>query len=74
MTMLSRQKHGQYHLWLYVAKVSYFGQFGWMYLCDFYKIFRKCYFEYILSKTVTKIGGHPVCLEATVQNVSSNHN
>ena len=40
----------------------------------FYTIFRKCYFEYILSKTVTKIGGHQVCLEATVQNVSSIHN
>ena len=23
-----KAKHGQYHLWLYVAKVSYFGQFG----------------------------------------------
>ena len=23
-----KAKHGQYHLWLCVAKVSYFGQFG----------------------------------------------
>ena len=48
---------------------------GWMYLCDSVLYdFQKSYFEYILSKTVTKIGGHQVCLEATVQNVSSKHN
>ena len=44
-----------------------------MYLYDFYTIFRKCHFEYILSKTLKKIGGHQVCLETTVQNASSNH-
>ena len=57
-----------------LQKCDTLANLGWMYLCDFYTIFRKCYFEYILSKTVTKIGGHQVCLEATVQNVSSNHN
>ena len=73
-----KAKHGQYHLWLYVAKVSFLAlkvaNLGWMYVCDFYTIFRECYFEYILSKTVTKIGGHQVFLEATVRNISSNHN
>ena len=32
---------------------------GWMYLCDFYTIFRKCYFEYILSKNCDKNWGSP---------------
>ena len=70
-----KAKHGQYHLWLYVAKVSYFGQFGvdvpvW-FLYDFQEML---FWAHILSKTVTKIGGHQVCLEATVRNKSSNHN
>ena len=40
---------------------------GWMYLYDFYTIFRKCHFQYKLSKTVKKLGGHQVCLETAVQ-------
>ena len=74
MTMLSRQNMANTIFGCMLQKCHTLANLGWMYLCDFYMIFRKCYFEYILSKTVTKIGGHQVCLEATVQNVSSNHN
>ena len=74
MTMLSRQNMvNTIFGWMW-QKCHTLANLEWISLCDFYTIFRKCYFEYIiLSKTVTKIGGHQVCLEATVQNVSSNH-
>ena len=85
MTMLSRQNMVNTIFGCMWQKCHALANLGWMYLCDFYTIFRKCYFEYILSKTVTKIGGHQVtsedwcwdchqvCLEATMRNKSSNH-
>ena len=74
MTMLSKQNMVNTIFGCMWQKCHTLANLGWMCLCDFYTIFRKCYFEYILSKTVTKIGGHQVCLEATVRNISSNHN
>ena len=74
MTMLSRQNMVNTIIGCMWQKCHTLANLGWMYVCDFYTVFRKCYFEYILSKTVTKIGGHQVCLEATVRNISSNHN
>ena len=74
MTMLSRQKMVNTIFGCMSQKCHTLANLGWMYLYDLYTIFRKCHFEYILSKTVTKIGGHQVCSEAIVQNVSNNHN
>ena len=39
---------------------------GWMYLYDFYTIFRKCHLSTYFQK-LWKNGGHQVCLETTVQ-------
>ena len=56
MTMLSRQNMVNTIFGCMWQKCHTLANLGWMYLCDFYTIFRKCYFEYMLSKTVTKIG------------------
>ena len=73
MTMLSRQKLFDTIFGCVWHNGHTLANLGWMYLYDFYTTFRKCHFEYILSKTVKKSDGHQVCLEATLQNVSSNH-
>ena len=59
MTMLSRQNMVNTIFGCMWQKCHTLANLGWMYLCDFYTIFRKCYFEYILSKTETQNWGSP---------------
>ena len=59
MTMLSRQNMVNTIFGCMWQKCHTLANLRWMYLCDFYMIFRKCYLEYILAKTVTKNWGSP---------------
>ena len=47
---------------------------GQMYLYDFYKIFRKCLYGYIIWKNAKKTGGHHVGYWVADQNVSCRQN
>ena len=57
MTMLSRQNMVNTIFGCMWQKCYTLANLGWMYLCDFYTIFKKCYCEYILFKNCDKNWG-----------------